>query len=104
MDKFFVVKVQGSKHVKKRLNTGKNEQPKPSKVELDINKRWEEGIDHHPKSVALFKKLADIDFRLGGDFFGWKSGGDGDNGEHLMYEMDIIFETEDEIKIEKKST
>jgi hypothetical protein len=65
-------------------------------VETNITKRWEQGIPHHPKSIRLFKQLADVDFRLGGDYFCWKSGGDGDNGEHLMYEMDIIFELEDE--------
>ena len=61
-------------------------------VELDINKRWEQGIDHHPKSVELFNALSEIDFKYGGDFFYWKKGGDGDNGEHMMYEMDIYFE------------
>jgi hypothetical protein len=54
-------------------------------VETDITKRWEQGIPHHPKSVALFKKLAEIDFKFGGDYFCWKSGG----------EMDIMFNTED---------
>lgn len=63
-------------------------------IETDIGKRWEQGIPHHPKSIELFKKLSDIDFKYGGDFFRWKSGGDGDNGEHLMYEMDIMFEIE----------
>jgi len=66
-------------------------------VELDINKRWENGTPHHPKSEELFKALARIDFELGGDFFGWKSGGDGDNGEHFMYELDIYFEQLDEL-------
>ena len=31
-------------------------------VERDINKRWENGIDHHPKSEELFKAIAKIDF------------------------------------------
>lgn len=62
-------------------------------VETNITKRWE--IAHHPKSIELFKKLAKIDIEFGNDYFGWRSGGDGDNGEHLMYEMDIIFETEE---------
>jgi hypothetical protein len=61
-------------------------------VETNITKRWEQGTPHHPKSVELFKALEKIDFEHGGDFFCWKSGGDGDNGEHLMYEMDIYFE------------
>lgn len=65
-------------------------------IETDINKRWEQGMDHHPKSEALFKALAAIDLAHGDDYFCWKSGGDGDNGEHLMYELDIHFEREDE--------
>lgn len=60
----------------------------------DAGKRWEEGIDHHPKSEALFKFIADQDFKQG-DGFGFKSGGDGDNGEHLMYLMDMYFEREE---------
>lgn len=64
-------------------------------VERDITKRWENGVDHHPKSVALFDALEKVDFKFGGDYFCWKSGGDGDNGEHLMYELDIIFECQD---------
>lgn len=65
-------------------------------VEKDITKRWENGIEHHPKSVEVFEALADIDLKYGNDYFCWKYGGDGDNGEHLMYEMDIYFETKDE--------
>lgn len=64
-------------------------------VERDINKRWEEGTDHHPKSIELFKALEHIDLVHGKDFFYWKSGGDGDNGEMLMYELDIYFECQD---------
>jgi len=64
-------------------------------VELDINKRWEDGTPHDHRSEELFNAIADIDYKLGGDFFCWKSGGDGDNGEHLMYELDIYFEQKD---------
>lgn len=66
-----------------------------SKVNTDINNRWEEGIDHHPKSIELFKALEKIDWEYGNDFFCRKSGGDGDNGEMLVYEMDIYFEMKD---------
>lgn len=69
--------------------------PKVDGVEYDINKRWEEGIEHHPKSIELYKKIANIDFVFCGDYFCWKSGGDGDNGEALMYLLDIHFEEED---------
>ena len=61
-------------------------------VERDLNKRWENGVAHHPKSEELYKAIEKIDFEIGGDFFCWKSGGDGDNGEALMYELDIYFE------------
>ena len=64
-------------------------------IETDINKRWEEGTPHHPKSIHLFDAISTIDYEDCGDSFGWKSGGDGDNGEALMYQMDIYFETEE---------
>lgn len=64
-------------------------------VERDINKRWESGMEHHPKSRALFKWLADFDFKECNDCFRWKSGGDGDNGETLMYQLDVYFEEQD---------
>ena len=62
-------------------------------VETNITTRWEKGMSHHPASVELMKSIARIDLEHGGDYFGWKMGGDGDNGEHLMYLMDIHFET-----------
>jgi len=61
-------------------------------VETDINKRWEEGTPHHPKSVELVRALADMDFHFGNDYLDIKMGGDGDNGEHMMYLLDIYFE------------
>ena len=61
-------------------------------VETNITKRWEEGMEHHPESEHLAKLLFDLDRDYGGDYFCWKSGGDGDNGEHLMYCLDIYFE------------
>jgi hypothetical protein len=64
-------------------------------INTDINDRWEKDVPHHPMSIELYKILAHIDFVHGGDAFGWKSGGDGDNGEHLMYELDIYFESLD---------
>lgn len=59
-----------------------------------INQRWEKGIPHNPQSVAIFKAIAKIDFEECDDFFGFKSGGDGDNGEHLMYLMDEWFDAQ----------
>jgi len=65
-------------------------------IETNITKRWEQGIPHHPKSRLLYKDIASVDWEFGNDYFGFKSGGDGDNGEHLMYILDILLEQEDE--------
>jgi hypothetical protein len=54
--------------------------------------RWEKGIRHDKRSVEIMCALADIDFNLFEDSFRWKIGGDGDNGETLMYQLDIYFE------------
>ena len=54
--------------------------------------RWEDGMDHHPNSFRLMSFLEQHDLKDYDDFFCWKVGGDGDNGESLMYEMDAFFE------------
>jgi hypothetical protein len=63
-----------------------------AKVETDIEKRWEDGTPHHPKSEKLARSIAKIDEDHGDDLFCFKFGGDGDNGEHLLYLLDIHFE------------
>jgi len=60
-----------------------------SKVITDIGKRWELGLDHHPKSEEVRKLMS----KLGS---GMDFGGDGDDGEELLYYLDIYFELEDE--------
>jgi hypothetical protein len=62
------------------------------RLRLTTKNRWEEGIDHHPISERLMKFLCDHDFIDYDDYFCWKIGGDGDNGETLMYQMDAFFE------------
>jgi hypothetical protein len=62
------------------------------KRKLSINDRWEQGIDHDPRSVKLYKAIAKIDYEECDDSFDFKSGGDGDNGENLMYILDLYFE------------
>lgn len=64
-------------------------------VIIDINKRWEESIEHDNRSVELYKFISNYDFKNCNDFFGFKSGGDGDNGEHLMYLLDEYFANKD---------
>jgi hypothetical protein len=61
----------------------------------EITRRWEDGIPHDPRSEELYESIAIIDWEEGDDFFCFKSGGDGDNGEHLMYLLDIHFARED---------
>lgn len=61
-------------------------------------KRWENGVEHHPMSERLARFLVEHDFLDYDDYFCWKIGGDGDNGETLMYEMDAFFEMLDKEK------
>jgi hypothetical protein len=46
--------------------------------------------------------LAEHDFNDYKDHFCWKLGGDGDNGETLMFQMDSFFELLDAIQGETK--
>lgn len=54
--------------------------------------RWADGVRHHPKSLEIIKFIQEIDFHVYGDHFGWTWGGDGDNGETLMHQLDAYFE------------
>lgn len=65
------------------------------KTETNLTKRWEDGTPHHPESLVLYKRIEAANFKLCGDYFRFKSGGDGDNGETLMYLLDMIFEARD---------
>jgi hypothetical protein len=64
-------------------------------VTKTITERWEQGVAHDPRSIALYTSIARIDYEECGDSFGFKSGGDGDNGETLMYLFDVHFERKD---------
>lgn len=61
----------------------------------DCNERWEKGIPHHPEAMQVFEMLAISDTLFGGDYFEWKAGGDGDNGETLMYALSVLLELRD---------
>lgn len=58
---------------------------------IEIN-RYGKGIEHDPRSEAIGRVLGEIDFDVLGDSLCLKFGGDGDNGEQLMYALDIYFE------------
>jgi len=67
-----------------------------SDIELD---RWGKGLDHDPRSERLAKAVGNIDYEVLGDSSCWKFGGDGDNGEALMYALDIYFELVDRMRL-----
>lgn len=64
---------------------------------MDVGERWEKGIPHDPRSKELYASIAKLDFEQG-DVFCFKSGGDGDNGEHLMFLLDMHFAELDAVK------
>lgn len=64
-------------------------------IEADIAKRWEQGIDHHPEAERIFELIKDSDWAFGNDYFCWKDGGDGDNGECLKFALSVLLELRD---------
>ena len=65
---------------------------KAKKLGLTSKDRWDLGIKHHPKSIRLMEFLSEHDAKDYHMHFDWKYGGDGDNGEALMFQMDAFFE------------
>ena len=49
------------------------------------------GHGHHPMSIRVVEFLIEHDLRDYGDYFQWKLGGDGDNGEMLVSQLDAFF-------------
>ena len=82
----------GLNNWQRRRNDKMSDYEKAKRLGLTDLNRWEEGIDHHPMSERLMAFLAEHDFNDYEDHFCWKVGGDGDNGEALMYQMDAFFE------------
>jgi len=65
--------------------------PPDPQPKLSPGQRWEQGIDHDPRSERLVRGMAKIDFERNGDELCIKVGGDGDNGETMMYLLDCYF-------------
>ena len=63
-------------------------------VEKNINKRWIDGVAHHERSIDAYNAIRYLDM-INENRFDFRSGGDGDNGEVLMYLMDMYFEAEE---------
>ncbi|RTK97798.1 MAG: hypothetical protein EKK64_00925 [Neisseriaceae bacterium] len=59
---------------------------------IDLGKRWEDGVPHHPLANKLARMIGEIDFKHNSDYLGLSFGGDGDNGESLCFILSEIFE------------
>ena len=59
---------------------------------LSVEQRWANEMPHHSRSEHIYSQLAEADTSIGDDRFGFKAGGDGDNGEHLMYLLDDLID------------
>lgn len=70
-------------------------------IEADIGKRWEEGIPHHKKAEDIFDMIQLSDWAFAEDYFCWKQGGDGDNGETLKFALSVLCELEDKCPLEQ---
>lgn len=57
--------------------------------------RWEKGIVHDTRSEEIYKFMAALDYEHCSDSLCLTSGGDGDNGEQIMYLLDCYFEAAD---------
>lgn len=56
-----------------------------------VSQRSKDGDEHDPRSIKMYEFISQLDFNECNDSFGFQSGGDGDNGEHLMYLMDVYY-------------
>jgi len=54
--------------------------------EMTPEERWEEGIEHNPESLDIRKFFEDND-----PHGLWEFGGNGDNGEDMLYLLDCYF-------------
>jgi len=68
-------------------------------VETDVNTRWEEGMDHHPMSMEFRNHIREMEKKHKSDFY-LDFGGDGDNGETILFLLDVFFEAKDKNKNE----
>lgn len=64
-------------------------------IETNIEKRWDQGMDHHPDSEQLMRALMEIDDKYNNSSQDLQVGGDGDNGEQLMFLLDVLLEARD---------
>lgn len=61
-----------------------------------LKDRLNDGDEHDPRTIKLYEFISQLDFNEANDSFGFCSGGDGDNGEQLMYLLDCYFGAKDD--------
>lgn len=71
-------------------------------ITWDCAERWSRGMDHHPEAASMFAMIAESDYEFCDDYFNWKCGGDGDNGEALMFALSARLELRDAETVEEK--
>lgn len=71
------------------------ERCKNNNIIFDATQRWEQGTEHHPEALQIFEMVQSGDFAFCNDYFDWRSGGDGDNGETFLYSLSIMLELRD---------
>ena len=62
---------------------------------ISINKRWENGMPHDKRSVEMVEFMRMLDWEDNGGALDIQMGGDGDNGEYMMFLLDVYFELKD---------
>jgi len=65
---------------------------KESVKDWKIEDRWNKGIPHNEDAEITGRLIGDVDFCHFNDYFEWRFGGDGDNGECLIYLLDELFD------------
>lgn len=78
------------KELARAIGLSDDEFPLCMKLERDIKDYGMAGKVHSQKSKKLYDFISKLDFE-NGDYFCFKDGGDGDNGEFLMDLLDCYF-------------
>lgn len=75
-------------------------QQKRPEVQVTVSPadRWEQGTPHDARSEEVYGFISEYDWKHNGDSLGLSAGGDGDNGESLMYLLDEYFAAKDRQK------
>jgi hypothetical protein len=66
---------------------------------MTLAERWEKGIAHKPEVDKLVRLISKMDWAMNSGALDIQCGGDGDNGESIMY---ILDELVDQGKVEIK--